>query len=899
MTRRLGNEGRPPELARRIVRWAVGGEAADQVQGELLEAFRSRAERGGRSRARAWYWRQAMGFALRARSLRTEGEAYLGADERKERGSRRVTRLDEVLSDGRWAVRAMRKRPTFTLVAVATLALGIGANSAIFTLVDAQFAGALPYEDPGGLVFLWETDRGSSDVTTVAPGNYFAWKEETSSFTDVAAFNVDVATLSGDGTAERVTASVVTPDFFSVLGVKPELGTTFSVDAAREADGDLVVLGHDLWVRRYGADPAVVGRTIRIDGRPHTVVGVLPATFRQPERDLSWQRAELWRPLLLEAEHDDFHSRYLRAVARLRPDVTPVRAQAEMAAMAERMAEAHPQENAGRSILVKSMDRYLLGDARPVLVLLLIAGAAVFLIVCANVANLTLARGQERRAEFAVRAALGAGQGRLLRQIVVEGVVLALAGAAVGTTAVLLGRGGLASLQERYFSGLVTLAVDARVVLFTVLAALLGGILFALPLARSARALDLRNALVEGGGRAGAGRAFSRARGLLVTGQVALATTLVVIGTLLTRSFDRLVSVPPGFQPAGRVAFDLSAPRSRYPERAEYIRYFRDIEREVSSVPGVRSVAMTSDLPFTTENDWTTFGVEGRPYDERTAPRADFHVTLPGYFGVMGIPVLQGRLPAEVWEPSSDTVAVVNRHMAEMIAPGGEALGSILMLRNGDDVMRLRVVAVVGDVLDDGFSAKAEPIFYVPYATWPQRSMSVVAQVQGDPADVMRSLRLAVSRVDPDIPAAGLETLDDLLQSTVARPRAASLLGGLFALIAVLVAVTGIYGMISYTVQGRIREMGIRAALGASGGELVRMVLVDSSRSTILGLAAGLGGAFAAASALSGLLFGVSPWDPLSYLGSALVLGSVATLAAWLPARRAVRADPREALKSG
>lgn len=899
MTHETEDRRRPPELARRMVRWAVGAAAADQVEGELLEVYRRRDERGGRSRARAWYWRQAVGFALRARALRIEGGAPVRAGDGRKGGKRPLNWIDEVLSDGLWAVRAMRKRPTFTLVAVATLALGIGANSAIFTLVDAQFLGGLPYKDPGGLVLLWETDRGSSDVTTVAPGNYFAWKQQTTSFTDVAAYNVDVATLSGDGTAERVTASVVTPDFFSVLGVEPELGTTFSADATRDAAGDLVVLSHSLWVRRFGADPATVGRVIRIDGRPHTVVGILPATFRQPERDLSWQGAELWRPLLLDDEQNDFHSRYLRTVARLRPGVTPARAQGEMAAMAERMAEAHPQENAGRSILVKSMDSYLLGDARPVLVLLLIAGAAVFLIVCANVANLTLARGQERRAEFAVRTALGAGQGRLLRQIVVESLMLALAGAALGTLAVMLGRGGLASLQERYFSGLVALAVDVRVVLFTVLAALLGGILFALPLARSTRALDLRSALVEGSGRAGTGRAFNRARSLLVTGQVALATTLVVVGTLLTRSFDRLVTVPPGFESAGRVTFDLSAPRSRYPKRADYVGYFRDIERVVSSVPGVRRVAMTSDLPFTTENDWTTFGVQGRPYDERTAPHADFHVTLPSYFAVMGIPLLEGRLPADVWEPSSDTVVVVNRHMAEMIAAGGEALGSVLMLHNGDDVMRLRVVAVVGDVLDDGFSARTEPIFYVPYATWPQRSMSVVAQVQGDPAGLMQSLRRAVAGVDPDIPAAGLRTLDDLLDSTVARPRAASLLGGLFALLAVLVAVTGIYGVLSYTVQGRIREMGIRAALGASGGQLVRMVLTDSGRSVALGLTAGLVGAFVAASALSGLLFGVSRWDPVSYLGSAMVLGAVATLAAWIPALRAVRADPKEALRVG
>lgn len=887
---------RPPGWARRLVRWAVGARDADVVEGELLEDFRRRVAERGEARTRLWYRAQALGFLVRMPVLRLQRPSRV--DGSLGRGGGTMAWMEGVSTDVRWAVRGLRKRPTFTAVAVATLALGIGANSAIFTLVSAQFLTALPYVDPSGLVLLWETDRGSRDVMTVAPGNYYTWKEQATSFSDVAAFNVDVATLSGDGAAaEQVDASVVTPDFFSVLGTEPELGSTFSVQAAAAAAGDLVVLSHGLWVRRFGADAGVIGRDIRIDGRPHTVVGVMPPGFRQPERDISWQGAELWRPLLLQDEHDDFHSRYLRTVARLRPGVTAAQARAEMDALATRMAVAQPEADAGRSILVKGLDEYLLGDARPVLALLLVAGAAVFLIVCANVANLTLARGQERHQEFAVRAALGSGRGRLLRQIIVESVVLAVAGAVVGTFAIIGGRGVLQSVQERFFSGLVEISVDLRVVAFSALAALTGGILFALPLARSASHVELRGALAEGGQRAGPGRGLGRTRNLLVVGQMALATTLLVVATLLARSFDRLVNVPPGFQAAGRVTFDLSAPSSRYPDRAAYVRYFRDIAGAVASVPGIGAVAMTSDLPFTSENDWTYFGVAGRPYDAVTAPRADFHVALPGYFEVMGIPVLEGRLPTEVWEASSDTVVVVNRHMAEMVSPGGDALGATLELHNDDDVMRLRVVAVVGDVLDDGFSAKAEPIFYVPFGTWPQRSMSVVARVQGDAIPAMPSLRQAVASVDPDIPAGNMRSLDDLLGGTVARPRAAALMGGVFALIAVLVAVTGIYGVISYSVQSRTREMGIRAALGASAPELVRMILADSGRLVTVGLGAGLMGAFVAARALSSILFGVRPWDPPSYLAATLVLGAVATLAAWLPAHRAARADPREALK--
>lgn len=404
---------------------------------------------------------------------------------------------------------------------------------------------------------------------------------------------------------------------------------------------------------------------------------------------------------------------------------------------------------------------------------------------------------------------------------------------------------------------------------------------------------------MEDGGDRGVTRSGLEAtRNLLVMGQVAMATTLLVLAVLLSRSFDRLVNVPPGFQPSGRVTFSVSAPRSRYPDRDGYVSYLREVEREVAAVPGVEAVAATSDLPFTSENDWWTFGIEGQPWDAATAPRADFHVTQPAYFGLMGIPVLEGHLPEASWDVSGDTVVVVNRHMARMIAPEGGVLGRVVVLHEAQGLVRLRVVAVVGDVLDGGFAAEPKPTFYLPYGTWADRGMSVVVRVRGQSRAVMGALREAVARVDPDIPAAGLRTLDDLVGDTVSRPRAASLMGGVFALVAILVAVTGIYGVLSYSVRSRTREMGIRSALGASGGALVRMVMEDSGRLVALGLLVGLAGALAAASALSSLLFGVHPWDPVSYVGAALVLTTVASLAAWLPARRAVRIDPREALRA-
>lgn len=805
--------------------------------------------------------------------------------------------LDDGLRDVRHALRGLRRRPAFTAVAVITLALGIGANSAVFTLLDAHFFTPLPYDEPDEIVLIWETNRNSLEVTTVAPGNYFAWRDQAASFADVASFNVDFATLSGDeGPAERVNGSLVAPHFFEVLGVRAAVGTLFDEASVAASDGRVVVLSHGLWTRRYGADPGVVGRTIRVDGSPHTVAGVLPPSFRQPERTLTWQATEVWRPEPLEGLRDDFNSRYLRTVARLAPGVDVESARREMDALGARLAAAHPDANEGRSILVRTLDEYLMSDARPTLWLLLAAGAAVFAIVCANVANLTLARGEERRREFAVRAALGSGRGRLVRQLLVEGIVLALAGGALGVLVVRAGADALQAVQSRFFSGLVDVSVDGAVVGFTLLVGLAGGLLFGLPLARSAARAELREALRQGGGRGGRGRRASRLRDLLVVGQVGLATALLVVGGLLTRSFSELVSVPPGFDVRDRVAFTVSVPPDR--RGAEALgSWFQDLRTRVGSVAGVEAVALVSDLPFTTENRWTGISLDDRPLDPADRPRSEFRVVTPDYFEAMGIPTRAGRFPATTWEAEDPIPVVVNEAFAGRSWPGADPLGATFRL-DWEEPRTLTVVAVVGDVRDDGFDAPPEPLFYVPWGSMPQRRMSVVVRAVGDPVTVATGLRAAVSALDRDVPVADLQSLDALLAETVARPRAASLIGGVFALLALVVAAAGIYGVLSYAVHSRVREIGIRAALGASGRDLTGMVVGHTARLLALGLVAGVGAALLAGRTLAGLLFGVRTWDPATLLLTTLTLAAVGLLAAWLPTRRAVRTDPREALRA-
>ena len=804
--------------------------------------------------------------------------------------------LKDLRSDVRWAVRWLRRRPTYTGVAVLTLALGIGANAATFTLINAHFFTPLPWERPEELVLLWETERNSSDITTVAPGNYFTWKENAESFASMAAFNVDYAVVSGaGGPAERLTASIVSPSFFDVLGVEPLLGAGFDEEVARAADGRLALLGHGLWTRRYGADPGIVGSTVRLDGVPHTVVGVLPPDFRQPERALSWQGTEIWRPLFLEDQRGDFDSRYLRSVARLRPGIGIEAAREEMSAMARRMEEEHPEENAGRSILVRPVDDYLLGGARPTLWMLFAAGGAVFLIVCANVANLTLARGEERRREFAVRAALGSGQGRLHRQLLVEGLVLAGAGAAIGGALVWIGEDVLQGIQTRFFSGLVEASFDLRVVVGTALMAFLAGLLFGLPVARSASRTDLREALVDGGERSGAGRASGGTRNLLVVGQVGVATALLVSASLLVRSFNELVSVSPGFEAEKVVILELAAPPERE-GREGVFSYFQEVVEGLESIPGVASVALVSDMPFTLENRWTELDILGRETDPADPPRTEYRTVTPEYFEAMGIPLLQGALPDPAWEARSPMPVVVNRAMAERLWPGADPVEAGFRL-DWRDTLTATVTGVVGNVLDDGYDADAEPLFYAPFGTVPNRRMAVVVRTEGRPSGIAGPIRDAVSAVDPQVPA-DLRLLETMLAETVVRPRAASLIGAVFALLALLIAAAGIYGVLSYRVQSRTRELGVRSALGASAGQILQMVMGESTRLLAAGLALGLGGAVGLGQALSGLLFGVRPWDPLSMAVATLLLGGVGTVAAWLPARRAVGIDPREALRS-
>lgn len=495
-----------------------------------------------------------------------------------------------------------------------------------------------------------------------------------------------------------------------------------------------------------------------------------------------------------------------------------------------------------------------------------------------------------------MRAALGAGRVRLLRQLIVEGVVLAMFGAVLGTAMVYAGGGMLQSIQSTYFSGLVDIGLDWRVIGFTTAVAVGAGVLFGIPLATSASRTELRAALTGAGQRAGGRSTAGATRSLLIVGQVGLAMTLVVVATLLSRSFNELVNVPPGFESRGVLTFTVAPPDAEYPDRESVVGYHRDVLAEVARIPGVAAVGMVSDLMFTTENMSSTFVVDGREVDPENPLRAEFHVVSPEYFDVLDIPLMSGVLP-NGWNVGEEVPVLVNAAMRDAYWRSEDALGARFVF-DGRNSLALRVVGVVGDVLDDGYDAEAEPSFYILFDGMPRRSMTYVIRAEGDAASLTGALRVAVSRVDPDIPAGNLRLLASMMAESVARPRAASLIGLTFALIALLVSVAGIYGVLSYVVRARTREIGIRAALGATGPQLVSTVMGHAMALIGIGLAIGTLGALVAGRLLSSLLFGVRAWDPVSLLGAALVLGTVGMLAAWIPARRAVRIDPREALRA-
>ncbi|MDQ2870203.1 MAG: ABC transporter permease [Acidobacteriota bacterium] len=799
-----------------------------------------------------------------------------------------------LLQDLRYAFRAFRRSPGFAAIAILTLALGIGANTAIFSVVDAVLLRDLPFRQASRLVFLFATSpaRGvDTDVTSIA--NYLDWRNQSTVFERVGGFDTDGGSLTSGGEPEAVALALVSSNFFEVLGVRPALGRSFRDGEDGVNPAPVVMLGHDLWVRRFGGDRGVVGRTIQIDGVSKQVVGVLPAGSEFPPDSDIWQPLAL--PKDLEAQRGAF---FFNVLGRLKPGVSVARASSELKTIAARLAQDHPRTNAGWSATAVPFRDQLVREYRTLLLLLLGAVGFVLLIACANVANLLLARGASREREIATRAALGAGSARLVRQLLTEGLALSLSGALLGVFAA---QGALAAFVQALPTGLppwMSPSINLPVLLFTLGACLLTTLVFgSLPALHA-----LQSALITGlggaGRQGGAGRA-ARSQKFLVVSEVALALILLSGAGLVLKSLHRLQGVAPGFHTDSVVAGRLSLPSPRYDEAPARRALVAAVVERLRATPGIAAASAAQTLPLSGVVADTHVRIEGQPeLAPADRPVAGFDSVTPGYFATMGIPFRDpgSRDFSSADDRGATSVAIVNEAMARRFWAGETAIGKRFTI--GKDTT-LQIVGVVGDVRRARLSEAETPHFYLPFAQRSSGFFFVVARGAGGASGstTAQAIIRAVRSEDPLLSVAAARPIETMRRSSLAIPRFATLLLSGFAALALLLAALGLYGVLAHAVSRRTAEIGIRMAIGARPSDVFALVARESLRLTAVGLMIGLAAALALTRLLRGMLFEVGPADPPTLLGVSILLLSVAFFATWLPARRATAISPIEALR--
>jgi putative ABC transport system permease protein len=818
--------------------------------------------------------------------------------------------MDTFRHDLALAIRSLRRRPTFTALAVATLALGIGATSAIFSVVNGVLLRPLPYQRPAELMLVHTRLDGVPGRELSLP-EYWDLRERTRSFSRLAAFSNGTLTLTGSGTPERFNTGYVSADAIPLLGVSPSLGRAFAPEEDLPGRPAVVLLSDGLWRRRFGADPRIVGRTLILDDVPTTVIGVMPPGFQLPDHYVG-AGMEAWALLRLDpaADRSERGWHWLSVIGRLRPGVDRGRAGQEVAAIMAGMYREHPTEyDAAFSGSLTPAAEHLVGEIRPVLLVLLGAVALLLLIAASNVASLFLARAEERHREIAVRAALGARPGRIVRQLLTESATLAVAGGAAGLLLAAYGTRALVAAAPPTLPRLDTIGLDLPVLWFTAAVSIFTGLLFGLAPAWYAAQPDLSRALTEGGrgGSAGARRQRFR-RGLVVT-QIALALMLVVAAGLLVRSFERMRGVDPGFDPEGLLTARIELSPVRYEGNESIRAFFERLVARAEAIPGVGSAAVVKALPMAEPEigDWS-FLREGRfsvPPKQEDWKLSYWQAVGPEYFETMRMPLLQGRGIEPGDRTGTPQVAVVNRTLARQAWPEEDPIGQRLLMGGGatDSVWRT-VVGIVGDVRHRGLDADPRPEIYLPHAQFPAgtgtplRTMRVVLRTEGNPGALAAPLRAALAELDPDIPLTNLQTMEEALGAWAAERRLTMLVVAGFALLALALGAVGVYGVMAHLVTQRTREIGIRIALGAVPREILRLVLSQGVGLAVVGIAVGLLGALAASRLLTRLLFETEPTDLATFAGTAAALAVVAVAASLVPAVRAVRTDPVDALRS-
>jgi putative ABC transport system permease protein len=806
--------------------------------------------------------------------------------------------MQTLLQDLRYGARTLLKRPGFTIVAIITLALGIGANTAIFSVINAVLLRPLPYPEPHRIIQLWETAR-SRDLKqgSVSPHCFTDWKNQNQSFEQMAAYRYANFTLTGGDQPESLTGIATSASLFSVLGVQPAIGRDFFAEEDAPGRNRVVILSQGLWQRRFGGDKDILDKPIQLNGESYTVIGVMPQGFQYPDT------AEMWVPLGVDLNRVGRGNHFLFAIGRLKAGVAVSAAQADMDAIANQLEQQYPNFNFDTGIQLVPLHEQMVARVKDTLWMLLIAVGLVLLIACANVTNLMLVRATSRQKEIAIRLSLGASRWRLVRQFLTEGILLALLGGAIGLLLAWWGVDAISAFLPRDITRNRLIEVDKWVLVFTLAVSLVTGIFSALAPAWYTTKPDLNQALKEAGKQLASGFLRKSLRASLVVSEVALALVLLIGAGLLVKSFLHLRQVDPGFKPDHVLTMYVALPAKKYAEGQQKNLFFQRALEQVNGLSGVKVAGAVTDLPFSGSRSRSSFEIEGRasgdPNDDYTA---DNRVVSPNYFQAMGMRLLEGRDFTERDNKEAQGAVIINQSLARKFFPNDNPMGKRINLDTpeenefyGKPVWR-EIVGIVADIKHQDLQAVSEPELYVPYMQFPAARLMLVVRHESA-ANPTAAIRQAVQSIDKDLPIFSINTMERRLAQSILPQRLNMWLISIFAATALLLAAIGLYGVMSYSVAESTRDIGIRMALGARPADVVRLVIGQGMRVLLIGLAIGLGAAYALTRLMRSLLFGVTPTDGLTFVSVSLLLAAVALLACWIPARRAARVDPMVALR--
>ena len=805
--------------------------------------------------------------------------------------------METFLHDIRFGIRMLAKKPMFSIIAVITLALGIGANTAIFSVVNGVLLRPLPFKEPDRLMMIRETKLPQFPEFSVAPGNFLDWKKQNTVFERLVAYKGSSLNLIGTGDPERLRALNVTEGFFAMLGAQPQLGRDFLAEEDQAGHNNVVILSYGLWQRRFSGDPKILNQTITLNRQAYTVIGVMPATFHfgSGENEL-----DLWTPMAFTEEQAQNHGGHgLVAIGQLKPGVTVDQARAEMSAIAGRLAAQYPVD-IGWDVKIMPLLEYSVRSIKPALLVLLVAVAFVLLIACANVANLLLAHAAGRQKEIATRTSLGASRWRIVRQLLTESLLLSLLGGALGLALAKWGMDLLLTLAPPDLPRLNNVSLDGRALAFTATITLLTGVIFGLVPALQCSKPNLNDTMKDAGRGSTEGGRRQRIRSTLVVLEVATALVLLVGAGLMIKSFWQLQKVDPGFNPDNALTAQVSLPKTKYPEESQQVAFFQQLIERVATLPGVQSAGASHVVPLSGNDFVLAFEIDGRPpLQPGVTQSTNYYSVSADYFKAMGIPLRRGRVFTERDIKDSPRVAVINETMAKKIFPDEDPIGKRITFdnRQKENPEWFEIVGIVGDVKQYGLDQVTTMQTYEPYIQQTFPYMTLVVRTTGDPTNLNGAIRSEVLKLDKEQPTTNFKTLNEFFSISIAQQRFSVVLLGVFAVVALVLSAVGIYGVLSYAVTQRTHEIGIRVALGAGRRDVLRLVVGQGMLLTVIGVAGGLGAAFALTRLMASLLFGVTATDAVTFASVASLLLAVALLACYIPARRATKVDPLVALR--